>query len=321
MIVLTGGAGFIGTNTLIGLNNVGEEDVLVVDNINTTLKWQHLVGRKFYDYVHKNDFWTWIKEHPKVNINAVIHLGACSDTTEQDFDYFMNNNVRYSQRLWQLCAERGIPFIYASSAATYGSGEQGFSDKHEKIFDLRPINAYGFSKHIFDLWALRQTLAPPKWAGLKFFNVYGPYEDHKGRMVSVVFHAYPQARDKGCIRLFKSHRDDYQDGEQKRDFIYVKDVVDVMLFFMQDGNGCSGIYNVGSGVARSFNDLAAAVFQAMGEKVEIEYFGMPLDLQPRYQYFTEAKISKLRQSGFTTSITSLEKGVDEYVNYLDEAIP
>lgn len=315
MIILTGGAGFIGTNVLVGLNDIGKSDILIVDNINKTQKWQHLVGRSFYDYIHKNNFWEWMEACPRLEIEAIIHLGACSDTTEDDFDYFMENNVHYSQKIWEFCAERNIPLIYASSAATYGDGIKRFSDDHFQISKLRPINAYGFSKQLFDLWVLKQKKTPPRWYGLKFFNVYGPYEDHKGRMASVVFHAFPQARDHGHIRLFKSHKPEYEDGEQKRDFIYVKDVVDVILFLL-NGNATSGIYNVGTGQRRSFNDLAKAVFQAMELEVNIEYFNMPERLLSRYQYFTEAEIAKLRRAGYSNKFTELEDGVYEYIHFL-----
>lgn len=317
MIILTGGAGFIGVNTLVGLNENGIDNILIVDDIGSSLKWQYLVGQSFYDYVHKDALWDWLAANPGLNIEAVIHMGACSDTTEPDFDYFTENNIRYSQRLWRLCAERNIPLIYASSAATYGDGSLGFSDDHAGLPALRPLNAYGFSKHHFDLWTLKQPAAPPRWVGLKFFNVYGPCENHKGRMASVVFHAWPQVRDEGRIRLFKSYKAGYADGEQRRDFIYVKDVVAVILYFLQQ-EAPSGLYNVGAGQARTFRDLATAVFSALEQPVNIEYIDMPEDLRPRYQYFTEAQVDKLRIAGFEDEFTSLEAGVADYVTHLLE---
>ncbi len=315
MIILTGGAGFIGTNVLTKLNETGKDDILVVDNINSTTKWQHLVELSYWDYVNKYDFWSWLEEHPDISLQAIIHLGACSDTTEKDFDYLVNNNIRYSQHLWSLCSERNIPFIYASSAATYGAGEQGFFDDHKNLYKLKPINAYGYSKHLFDLWVLQQEKTPLRWAGLKFFNVYGPHEDHKGNMASVVYHAFPQAIEKERIRLFKSHRSDYLDGEQKRDFIYVKDVVKVILHFLNH-NSPSGIYNVGTGQPNSFNDLAKAIFNSLEKSSNIEYINMPNELQSRYQYFTKAEIGKLKNICIDFTFTSLTEGVSEYVTFM-----
>ena len=316
MQILTGGAGFIGTNMLIRLNQIGEDDILIVDDINTSLKWKNLVGKKFRDYLHKDVLWDWLKANPKTRVDSVIHLGACSNTAENDFDYLMQNNVRYSQKLWELCLERQIPFIYASSAATYGDGSKGFSDDQSQILDLLPINAYGFSKHLFDLWVLRQTDTPPKWAGLKFFNVYGPYESYKNRMASVVYHGFPQVRNEGKIRLFKSDRQDYENGEQKRDFIYVKDTIDVIQHMLTVDNPLSNIYNVGTGQAASFNQLAEGLFDAVDKPIEVEYIDMPTGLSQHYQYFTQADIGKLRDSGFSKSFTSLKNGIGEYVEFL-----
>ena len=315
MLILTGGAGFIGTNMLMRLNQIGEDNILIIDDIHTSLKWKNLVGRKFRDYLHKDTLWEWLKANPKMRIDSVIHLGACSNTTENNFDYLMENNVQYGQKLWELCLERQIPFIYASSAATYGNGSKGFSDNQSRIPDLLPINAYGFSKHLFDLWVLQQEDTPPKWVGLKFFNVYGPYESYKNQMASVVYHGFPQVWNEGKLRLFKSKRQDCKDGEQKRDFIYVNDATDVVQY-MLTVNSLSGIYNVGTGQAASFNQLAEGLFSAADKPLKVEYIDMPAGLGQHYQYFTQADIGKLRDSGFSKSFTSLKNGIAEYVEFL-----
>lgn len=315
MIILTGGAGFIGANTLRALNQAGHKDILVVDNVGETAKWRNLVGCEFHEYVHKNTLWEWLKHHPDVSLDAVFHLGACSDTMQYDFDYLVVNNVQYSQKLWQLCTQRRVPLIYASSAATYGDGSSGFSDDHEVTDDYKPINQYGYSKQLFDLWALKQDASPPFWYGLKFFNVYGPYEDHKGRMASVIKHALPQVLEKGRIRLFKSYRKDFPDGGQKRDFVFVGDVVDIMVNFLETPVP-SGLYNAGSGTAQTFNDLAEAVFKAVNRPLEIEYFDMPESLRATYQYFTEADMNKLRTLGIDYKPTSLEEGAKIYCEWM-----
>ena len=315
MIILTGGAGFIGTNALMTLNDRGYRDVLVVDNVGTTAKWENLVGRTFRDYVHKDRLWDWLARYPGEKIEAVIHLGACTDTMETDFDYLYENNVRYTQRLWQICTEKHMPFIYASSAATYGDGSYGFSDDHAQTGRYRPINPYGFSKHIFDLWALKQPRQPDRWYGLKFFNVYGPFENHKGRMASVARFAIPQALDTGKIRLFKSHRASCADGEQKRDFVYVQDVVDILIHLL-DFPAPNGLYNAGSGTARSFNSVAAAIFTAAGLPQRIEYFDMPDALRGSYQYFTEADMHKLLDAGYPYQPSPLEEGVARYYQWI-----
>jgi ADP-L-glycero-D-manno-heptose 6-epimerase len=315
MIILTGGAGFIGTNTLITLNELGYRDILVVDHVGTTRKWENLVGHVFRDYVQKDCLWDWLARYPDENIEAVIHLGACTDTMETDFEYLFENNVRYSQRLWQICAERNVTFIYASSAATYGDGSRGFSDGHDKTHEYRPINPYGFSKHLFDLWALGQSRSPHRWYGLKFFNVYGPFEDHKGRMASVARFAIPQVLETGKIRLFKSHRPGCGDGEQKRDFVYVQDVVDIMLHLL-DFPAPSGLYNAGSGTASTFNSLAAAIFEAVGKPARIEYFDMPATLRDSYQYFTQADMQKLLDTGYPYQASSLTQGVARYYQWI-----
>ena len=316
MIILTGGAGFIGTNTLVELNNRGVEDILIVDNIGTTLKWAHLIGRKYREYIQKDELWTWLENNSNVEIDAIIHLGACSDTTEKDFDYLYNNNVIYSQRLWKLAVEKLVPFIYASSAATYGDGSLGFSDSHDLIPKLRPLNGYGMSKQVFDIWALKQENTPPVWIGLKYFNVYGPYEEHKGSMASVAWHGYNQIKKTGKIRLFKSHRKDYKDGEQKRDFVYVQDVVNMTLAFL-DNNITSGIYNAGTGKAKTFNNLALSLFKAMNIEPDIEYFDMPEDIKVKYQYFTKAEMHKAYQDGIVQlPMLNVETGIHNYIAIL-----
>lgn len=342
MIVLTGGAGFIGANTLAALNARGRDDVLVVDDVGSSGQWRHLVGRSYLGYLHRDELWTWLAgEGPAGTIpgpstgdpdplDSVIHLGACSDTTEEDFDFLTVNNVRYTRRLWNLCARRGVPFVYASSAATYGDGSLGFSDDHELVPELEPLNAYGYSKHRFDVWALERAEAarsggaadvsaetppaPPAWYGLKFFNVYGPHEDHKGRMASVAHHAIGQARREGRIRLFRSHRPDVEDGDQKRDFVWVGDAVETILNVL-DRRPPSGIYNVGTGRARTFADMAHAIFDALDRSPSIEYFDMPEDLRGRYQYFTEADVGKLEEAGAAPAWTSLEEGIARYVEH------
>lgn len=320
MIILTGGAGFIGTNTLIALNRMGCEDVIVVDNIAATDKWKNLVGKDFRQYIHKDRLWEWLAERPTVPLEAVIHLGACTDTMETDFDYLAGNNLQYSQRLWRLCTEKQVPLVYASSAATYGDGTAGFSDDHSQVHRYRPINPYGLSKHLFDLWALKQDDAPPRWYGLKFFNVYGPYENHKGRMASVAYFAIPQALEKGQIRLFKSGRADVGDGEQKRDFVFVGDVVNIAIHFLNNA-APSGIYNAGSGRAQTFNRLATSIFSALQKPVNIEFFDMPDSLRDSYQYFTEADMNKIVEAGCNFQPTSLEDGIRRYCDWLLKGRP
>jgi len=315
MIILTGGAGFIGMNTLAALNQLGHDDILVVDNIGQSDKWKNLVGRFFRHYIPKDQLWEWLTRNRTEKVEAVIHLGACTDTMEYDFDYLTRNNIVYSQRLWQMCAEKQIPFVYASSAATYGDGSLGFSDEHTKTDQYRPINQYGFSKHRFDLWALKQSATPAGWYGIKFFNVYGPGEDHKGRMASVPNFAIPQALQTGKIRLFKSYRQDCADGEQKRDFVYVQDVVDIVINFFKIQTAPSGLYNAGTGKAETFFSLASAIFTALKKPVDIEYFEMPETLRDSYQYFTEADMRKLGAAGYKYKPTSLEEGIGQYAEW------
>jgi len=326
MIVVTGGAGFIGSAFLWKLNEEGLHDILVADEFGTGNKWRNLAKRRIGYALHKDQLLDWLstKSRPAA-IDAIIHMGACSATTEKDVDYLIKNNFNYSAELFQFAAREKIPFIYASSAATYGMGEHGYSDDPQLIHRLRPINPYGYSKHVFDQWVMNQREKPPFWAGLKFFNVYGPQEYHKGGQASVVFHAFPQVRDRGNLKLFKSYKDGIAHGEQRRDFVWIKDVVDVILHFMRaPKNAKSGIYNVGSGEARSFADLGRAVFSSMGKReAKFDWVEMPDDLKNQNQYFTEANLSQLReQGGYTKSFTPLEDGVKEYVTrYLTSQDP
>jgi ADP-L-glycero-D-manno-heptose 6-epimerase len=315
MIVVTGGAGFIGSALIWALNRRGEADILVVDQLRESEKWKNLVGLRFSDYVDKTVFIDRLtRGHFGNRIRAILHMGACSATTEKDADYLMENNYRYTARIaaWRE-ARPGCRLIYASSAATYGDGAQGYSDDEAVLDQLRPLNMYGYSKHLFDLLARRRG-----WlrsiVGLKYFNVFGPNEYHKGDMRSVINKAYPQVRDEGRMRLFKSHRPDYRDGEQLRDFIYVKDAVAMTLFFL-DHPAIGGIFNIGTGRARSWNDVAAALFQAAKQPLDIDYIPMPEALRGKYQYYTCADLTKLQAAGWTTACRPLEEAVDDYVRH------
>jgi ADP-L-glycero-D-manno-heptose 6-epimerase len=316
MIVITGGAGFIGSAVIWRLNQMGIEDIVIVDELRSGDKWKNLVGLKFIDIYHKNDFLDLIiNENVPFNFETMIHLGACSSTTEEDTDYLLQNNFRYSKELANYCVKREIRFIYASSAATYGDGSNGYDDEIEKVNELRPLNKYGYSKHLFDKWIYKMHYYQ-RVVGLKYFNVYGPNEFHKGDMRSVVHKAFQQIRDTGKVKLFKSYRDEYADGEQKRDFIYVKDAVDMTLHFVDNWEH-NGIFNIGTGNARSWNDLVKSIFNALGEKPDIEYIEMPEYLREKYQYFTQAKVDRLREAGYDKEITPIEEGVKDYVqNYL-----
>ncbi len=318
LIIVTGGAGFIGSNIVKALNEVGEYDILIVDRLGKSNKWKNLVGLQFSDYEHKDDFLQkldqGIFDH---GVWAVFHLGACSSTMEKDADYLMANNFRFSTSLaMRFAAKKGVRFIYASSAATYGDGALGYTDAEERLPLLRPLNMYGYSKHLFDIWSLRSGFLTHA-VGLKFFNVFGPNEYHKGDMRSVAIRAYVQARQRGTIRLFKSYRSEYRDGEQCRDFIYVKDAVRIALHFLERPD-INGIFNAGTGNPRTFNDLAHAVFAAIGAPPSIEYIDMPEGLEKRYQYHTCADTAKLRSAGFQADFLSLEDAVRDYVvNYLN----
>jgi ADP-L-glycero-D-manno-heptose 6-epimerase len=318
MIAVTGGAGFIGSCLVKELNERGIYDILVVDRLGTGVKWKNLVGKKFASVEHKDTFRTKLLAGGyKADIEAIFHLGACSSTTETDADYLLDNNYQYSKDIALYAEARNIRFIYASSAATYGAGEQGYADTE---FDtLRPLNMYGYSKHLFDEWVLRHGL-DHKFVGLKFFNVFGPNEYHKGEMASLVFKAYHQILDTGVLRLFKSYRPEYADGEQKRDFVYVKDCTRVMADMLKFGE-IAGIFNLGSGVARSWNDLARAVFAAMNRPMNVEYVEMPAPLRSQYQYFTQADMSKLQQTRVFAPPASLEDAVQDYVGaYLSKGM-
>lgn len=318
MIVVTGAAGFISSCLVGELNRLGHNDIAVVDDFSKTEKNENLNGKTLVAKVPRTDFFTWAQNF-KTEIDFVFHLGARTDTTEFDKSIFDELNEAYSQKMWEFCTTNKIPLVYASSAATYGLGEFGYQDNHEIISKLKPLNPYGDSKNNFDIWALDQASKgnqPPFWAGLKFFNVYGPNEYHKGRMASVIFHAFHQINKTGAMKLFASHHPDYKNGEQLRDFVYVKDVVSVCVYMMTN-QPASGLYNLGTGTARSFNALALATFKALNKPENISYIDTPLDIRDKYQYFTEADMTKLKASGYNKPFMSLEEGVQDYVkNYL-----
>jgi ADP-L-glycero-D-manno-heptose 6-epimerase len=317
MIVVTGAAGFIGSCLAGRLNQQGFDQLILVDDFSFAEKNKNLVGKKFVDKIHRDLFIDWLKEHA-AEVKFIFHIGARTDTTEFNEEIFRRLNINYTKELWNIASAAGIPFVYASSAATYGGGEFGYNDDHASIPKLQPLNPYGWSKQLFDIWALEQSNQPPFWAGLKFFNVYGPNEYHKARMASVIFHAFHQINNTGKVKLFRSHRPDFKDGWQLRDFVYVKDVVEVCLFLMEQQKTVqSAIYNLGTGEARSFYDLADATFTAMGRPVDIEFVDIPADIRDKYQYFTEANMDKLIRQGYNKGFTSLESGVTDYVkNYL-----
>lgn len=313
MIIVTGAAGFIGSNMVSKLNAEGFADIVLVDDFTKKEKLPNLEGKTYTEQVDRDSFFNWFdKNHKKVEF--VIHLGARTDTTEFDVKIFEKLNTGYSKTIWQLCTKHKIPLIYASSAATYGMGELGYDDNHDMVNELKPLNPYGVSKNDFDKWVLEQKKTPPFWAGIKFFNVYGPNEYHKGRMASVIYHAFKQIGETGKMKLFRSHNPDFKDGEQERDFIYVKDVVDV-LYYLMINKVKSGIYNLGTGRARTFLDLVRATFNAMGVPEKIEFIDTPEDIRDKYQYFTEAKMGKLFNSGYILPFSTLEQGIDDYVKY------
>ncbi|MBL7952005.1 MAG: ADP-glyceromanno-heptose 6-epimerase [Flavobacteriales bacterium] len=316
MIIVTGAAGFIGSALIGELLGAGWQDIVAVDDFSRVDKAPNLEGKKLTARVERSEFFTWLDKNEKL-VQFIFHLGAKTDTTLFDKAVFDELNVRYSQRMWEACVKYGIPLVYASSAATYGEGELGYSDTDDSLpYKLKPLNPYGDSKNDFDKWALAQQQGPFFWAGLKFFNVYGPNEYHKGRMASVVFHAFNQIQASGGMKLFRSHRPDYKDGEQLRDFIYVKDLCQVCLFLMEHRKN-SGLYNLGSGKARTFLDLARATFSALGKPENITFIDTPADIRDKYQYFTEADMRKLIGIGYTRPFASLEEGVSDYVkNYL-----
>ncbi len=315
-IILTGGAGFIGSCLLWKLNQAGVTDIVVVDELGHDEKWKNLVGKSFSDYIEKDIFLERLESgRPVPAVDAVVHLGACSSTTETDASYLAENNFGYSQALCRWALKRKARFLYASSAATYGAGEQGYSDADSRIHSLRPLNMYGFSKHMFDLWVIRQRLTKTV-VGLKFFNVFGPNEYHKNDMRSVIAKVYGQLKAGQPMRLFRSYRPEYADGEQRRDFIYVKDAVEMVWFFLTHP-AKNGIYNIGTGEARSWNDVARALFASLGRRPDIEYIEMPETIRDKYQYFTEADMAKLRKAGCRHVCMPLEDAVRDYAGYLD----
>lgn len=316
MIIVTGGAGFIGSCIVRSLNNAGCTGIIIVDNIAETDKWMNMRNKKYIKYVHKSIF---LEELPTYsNVEAIIHMGAQSATTERNFDYLWNNNFEYTKSLWNYCADKQIPFIYASSAATYGDGSLGFDDSMD-IDQLLPLNGYGYSKQLFDLWVKHQAkVFPPQYAGLKFFNVYGPNEYFKGSMASMVFHGFRQIKETGKIKLFKSCNPNYVDGGQLRDFVYVKDVCNVIMWLLEN-NKVSGLFNVGTGRAQSFAELATATFHALDLEPNIEYIDMPEKLRGKYQYYTQAEMNKLHSVGYSYPFANLEIGVKDYViNHLSK---
>ena len=315
MIVITGALGFIGSCLVQKLNERGHlRNLCVVDDFYKSHKEVNLHHKFIREWIHRDIFIEILGKMPS-QVEMVFHLGARTDTTEKNRAIFDELNVNYSQRIWSLCTEHQIPLVYASSAATYGDGQLGYRDDHDIVDQLAPLNPYGVSKNEFDQWALQQEHQPPFWAGLKFFNVYGPNEYHKKRMASVIFHAHRQIRQTGGLKLFRSHRPDFRDGEQKRDFVYVKDVVDVCYFLYQNQTVESGLYNVGTGQARTFYDLGRSVFRAQGLEPSIQFIDTPEDIRDTYQYFTEADMSKLRAAGYDREFHSLEEGVADYVQH------
>ncbi|HEY6160286.1 MAG TPA: ADP-glyceromanno-heptose 6-epimerase [Bacteroidia bacterium] len=315
MIVVTGAAGFIGSCLVKRLNLEGISNILLVDDFSNEEKNKNLEGKQFTHKIHRDEFMQWLRDN-HARIEFIFHIGARTDTTEFDRDIFDKLNLNYTREIWKACSGFHIPLVYASSAATYGLGEFGYNDDHHVVEKLKPLNPYGESKNDLDKWALAQKEQPPFWTGLKFFNVYGPNEFHKARMASVIFHAFRQIRERGTVRLFRSHNPQFKDGEQLRDFVYVKDVVDVCIFLMYHRKN-SGLYNLGSGKARTFLDLAKSTFRALNKEPKIEFIDTPADIRDKYQYFTEANMKKLISIGYTKPFFSLEEGVKDYVrNYL-----
>ncbi|KYP16059.1 ADP-glyceromanno-heptose 6-epimerase [Flavihumibacter sp. CACIAM 22H1] len=315
VIIVTGAAGFIGSCLVGFLNLKGYTNLILVDEFSSAVKEANLSGKLYIDKVDRNLFFEWLQEH-KPTISFVFHIGARTDTTEFDYSVHQRLNVEYSQKLWNYCVVHTIPLVYASSAATYGNGELGYQDSHELPFQLEPLNPYGVSKNEFDKWVLHEAMHPPFWAGLKFFNVYGPNEYHKGRMASVIWHSFNQIREQGKVKLFRSHRPDFKDGQQLRDFVYVMDVIKV-CFWLMINQPASGLYNLGTGKARSFEDLVKATYAGLDKEALIEFIDMPEDIREKYQYFTEAAMHKLQAAGYSEPFYSLEEGVEDYVrNYL-----
>lgn len=318
MIVITGAAGFIGSNLITTLNDEGYRDLVLVDDFSREEKRANWEGKTFSLRVEREDFHVWLKENHRM-VQFVFHLGARTDTTEFDWAIFEELNLGYSKKVWEICTEFGIPMVYASSAATYGDGKLDYKDDHDLIANLIPLNPYGRSKNEFDKWVIQQEKQPSFWAGLKFFNVYGPNEYHKGRMASVVYHAFNQISSTSSMNLFRSHNPDFKDGEQLRDFIYVKDVCQVLLYFLEHRKN-SGIYNLGTGKAETFLELVNQTFHALNIQPSIHFIDTPHDIRDKYQYYTQAEMSKLRKAGYAASFKKLSEGVPDYVlNYLVES--
>jgi len=314
MILVTGGAGFIGSVLVKELNLLGREDIIIADHLRDTEKWKNLRGLKYSEYIYADDIFDEQYSSVLDSVTFIFHMGACSATTEMDMDYLMQNNVNYSKNLFEIAKAKNIPIVYASSAATYGEGEQGYNDNENEIPNLKPLNPYGYSKQLFDEWVLKQKSKPKHWFGLKFFNVYGPNEYHKGSMSSIVYKAYGQIQDNGVVKLFKSHREGYKDGQQLRDFIYVKDVAKAMVEMMNPSSAqFSGIYNIGTGEARSFDDLVKATFKALSKDENIDYIPMPESIRDQYQYYTQANMEKFHKFLPNFKFTKLEDGVTDYV--------
>lgn len=325
-IVITGAAGFIASCLVGFLNKKGYTDLILVDNFERTDKKKNWESKNFAEIISRDNFFSWL-DNSQPTIDIIIHLGAKTDTTEFNYSIHEELNVIYTQKIWDYCTSKNIPLIYASSAATYGNGEYGYTDDHDLPFKLEPLNPYGKSKNEFDKWGILQNQKPKFWAGLKFFNVYGPNEYHKGRMASVIFHSVKQIREKGFVELFRSHNANYKDGEQLRDFVYVKDLIKVIFWMMNnmlENNWLSennGLYNLGTGQARSFFDLVSSTFNGLELQSDIRFIDMPVDIRDKYQYFTEADMSKLKKAGYNETFFSLEEGVGDYVkNYLKNEI-
>lgn len=332
-IIVTGAAGFIGSCLVGFLNEKGFSNLILVDEFSRADKTPNLAGKNYIEKIERESLFDQLSEGKLGDIGFIFHIGARTDTTEFDYSVHQHLNVDYSIKIWEYCTKHRIPLVYASSAATYGGGEFGYEDSHEVVWKLKPLNPYGISKNEFDKWALQQDQEPPAWFGLKFFNVYGPNEYHKARMASVIFHSFNQIRQSGKVKLFKSHRPDFEDGKQLRDFIYVKDILKVCYWLMIQATTnldeqsprasqiSSGIFNLGTGKARSFEDLVKATFSALDLQPKIEFIDMPEDIRDKYQYFTEADMTKLKVSGYQEAFYSLENGIDDYVrNYLSQGI-
>lgn len=316
-IAISGAAGFIGSYLVGYLNKLGFSNLILVDDFSNQLKLKNLQNKQFKAQIHRDEFIQWCDTNPGT-IQYIFHLGARTDTTEMDYSIHKKLNLDYSKEVWRVCTRQQIPLVYASSAATYGNGEYGYIDSHDIVARLQPLNPYGISKNEFDIWALQQNNCPPSWAGVKFFNVYGPNEYHKGRMASVIFHAFSQIKNSGQVKLFRSHKPEYKDGEQTRDFIYVADIVRICIWLMQS-HPANGLYNAGTGTARTFKDLVTAIFNTLHLPVNIEYIDTPADIRDKYQYFTEADMNKIIATGYGTPFYTMEEGVAEYIeDYLLE---